>query len=76
MGRFVLLVVALFVLIWLVRGALSGRRAQRSDTESATSPELVRCFHCGVHVPRGEAIRGERGDFCSEDHRRLGPRGE
>ena len=35
---------------------------------------MVRCAHCGIHLPRSEAvmIRGET--WCSEDHARLGAR--
>lgn len=38
-----------------------------------TSPEaMVRCAHCGVHLPQKEALRDAHGYFCSEEHRRLG----
>jgi len=73
MGRFVLLVVALFALIWLVRSALAGRKRGRPETPVARS-ELVRCAHCGVHLPRAEAHTAGGRDFCSEAHGRLGAR--
>ncbi len=73
MGRFVLLIVALFVLIWLVRSALAGRKRARPENP-VTQAELVRCAHCGVHLPRAEArATGDR-QFCSEEHARLGAR--
>ena len=75
MGRFILLVVALFILIWLVRSALAGRR--RGGAPQAPGPEqgeLVRCAHCGVHLPRSESRSADGRLYCSEEHGRLGPR--
>ncbi len=73
MGRFILLVIALLVLVWLIRGALAGRR--RRDAAPFPGPgELVECAHCGVHLPRAEARSREGRLYCSEEHGRLGPR--
>ena len=36
--------------------------------------QMVACAHCGLHVPESEGVRGAGGFFCSEEHRRLGPR--
>ena len=62
MSRIVLLVAAVLVLIWLLRGALSGRsRGERSDRPgrpASPTPELVACAHCGVHLPKDEAFAG------------------
>ncbi len=73
MGRLLLLALAVLVLVWLVRRALAARRADGARRD-AQGGELVRCAHCGVHLPRAEA-RAELGrDYCSEEHARLGPR--
>ncbi|HLE66605.1 MAG TPA: PP0621 family protein [Burkholderiales bacterium] len=75
MGRFILLVLALFLLIWLVRSALAGRA--RRDAQPPTGEgrgELVRCAHCGVHLPRSESLSAGGHQYCSEEHGRLGPR--
>jgi uncharacterized protein len=75
MGRFVLLVIALFILIGLVRGALKfGRRRAPGARPADAVSELVRCAHCGVHVPRGEAQLADGLSYCSEAHRRQGAR--
>jgi uncharacterized protein len=73
MGRLVLLAHAVRVLVWLVRRALGTRRADAPPREGA-SGELVRCAHCDVHLPRGEARVAPGGEYCSEEHARLGPR--
>jgi uncharacterized protein len=75
MGRVLLLIVALFVLIWLVRGVLITRRRAAPPPASATpAGELVHCAHCGVLVPRAESRSAGGRDYCSEEHGRLGPR--
>jgi uncharacterized protein len=30
---------------------------------------MLACAHCGVHLPRDEALPGRGGVFCSEAHR-------
>ena len=75
MGRFLLLVVALFILIWLVRSALAGRkRGGAPQAPGAAQEDLVRCAHCGVHLPRLESRSAGGRHYCSEEHWRLGPR--
>ena len=76
MVRLILIVVAVFVVIWLVRRAIAGPRAAgKPPAESGEQKgDLVNCAHCGVNLPQAEA-RGAGGRFyCSEEHWRLGPR--
>ena len=75
MGRFILLIVALFILIWLVRSVLAGRARREGRAPPAHAQgELVRCAHCGVHLPRSESRSADGRLYCSEEHGRLGPR--
>lgn len=52
----------------------------RADAGAARPPAapaaeaMVRCAHCGVHLPRSEAIVVAGQTFCCEEHRQLGPR--
>jgi len=78
MGRFILLALAVFGLIWLLRRAPS----DRPDSRQAPAPprnthgELVRCAYCGLHLPRAEAREQGGRQYCSEEHVRLGARDE
>ncbi|WP_157662743.1 PP0621 family protein [Sulfuriferula sp. AH1] len=50
-------------------------RAQRpspppSPPQSRSAEDMVRCKHCGVHLPRSEAVGTEAAWFCSEAHQR------
>jgi uncharacterized protein len=29
----------------------------------------VACAHCGIHLPRAEAVSGQKGLYCSTEHR-------
>ena len=88
MSKLLILLVAVLVFFWLLRGALTGRKpkaraadASPREGEPPQPANLVSCAHCGVLVPQEEAIAsGEdappegRRFFCSRDHQRLGPR--
>lgn len=71
--KFLLFLAIVLLVVWLWR---SGRRSeQRSDQAAPPAPpgpqEMVRCAHCGVHLPHGDAIVGRIGLYCSSEHRQL-----
>jgi uncharacterized protein len=72
MGRLLVLIVLVVFAVWFVRRALS--RLQPGDKPLVKEGELVRCAHCGVHLPRSEARQAEGILYCSEEHARLGKR--
>ena len=71
--KLILLLLAIAVLLWLVRGTV--RRARRPPRERGTdatppAPQtMLRCAHCGLHLPRDEALPGRGGVFCDAAHR-------
>jgi len=73
MGRLILLGLAVLILVWMVRRAFGPRQGGAPSAPGAPG-ELVACAHCGVHLPRAEARSAPGGDYCSEEHARLGPR--
>lgn len=83
---FVLFLIGVFyVRRALQRGADSGRQGDRPapggaqaeaptrNAEPAFEPMLA-CAHCGLHVPESEGVKGGGHFYCSDEHRRLGPR--
>lgn len=73
MSRLILLVVAAVVVYWLLksfRRQLPGEH-QPGDEVSGQAEDMVRCVHCGVHLPKRESILAGDRYFCSEAHRRL-----
>ena len=37
-------------------------------------PAMVSCAHCGLHLPRAEALEHARRHYCCAEHRSAGPR--
>jgi uncharacterized protein len=75
--RLIVLIVLVVIAVWLVRRALrsSAIRKDNARREPQVKPgDLVRCSHCGLHLPRAEARQVEGALFCSEEHARLGRR--
>jgi uncharacterized protein len=35
---------------------------------------MVRCAHCGIHMPRSEAVLSDGKTWCSPEHAKLGVR--
>jgi uncharacterized protein len=75
--RYVLLVLIVVVAIWLIRRALvHASRAKQGDGQAGKSPvqgDLVKCAHCGTHLPLVEARAVGDRVYCSDEHARLGP---
>jgi uncharacterized protein len=66
--KILLFLVVVFVLLWLLRGTTSRRRGGGARPPQAPQPMVV-CAHCGVHLPRDEALPGRGGVFCGDAHR-------
>lgn len=69
--KFLLLVLAVILLVWMLRG---GRRrdeppAPKSPRHGGAAEPMVACQLCGVHLPKHEALPGRGGVFCGEAHR-------
>ena len=66
--KILLFLVVVFVLLWLLRGATSRRRGGAPPPAQAPQ-QMIACAHCGVHLPRDEALPGRGGVFCGDAHR-------
>jgi len=67
--KLLLLVIAAAVVYFLVSGY--ARKRSRSSAAAPSAESMVPCAHCGVNVPRSEAIEAAGRFFCSEEHRRA-----
>ncbi len=69
MGKLILIVLAFALAWWVLR---SYRRSlTREEPPAGAAEDMVRCAHCGVHLPRSESHAGGEKLFCSEEHLRL-----
>ena len=65
----------IFIVGLIIYGLICGysRRMPKgeADPQVKSDEDMVRCSHCGVHLPRSESILAEGKFFCSEEHRRI-----
>jgi uncharacterized protein len=41
----------------------------KPPTTPATPANMAACLQCGIHLPQDEAVTGEKGLYCSTEHR-------
>ncbi|MEO6021584.1 MAG: PP0621 family protein [Burkholderiales bacterium] len=75
MNKLILLLLAGFIAYGMIRSYL--RRNGRSDVDDVASKtklageNMVRCKHCGVHLPISESMLSQGNYFCSNEHRLM-----
>jgi len=75
LAKILLLIAVGAAVYFIVRGY--ARSVSRSDAvkqapgPGTASEDMVRCEHCGVHLPRSESKHERGAFFCSDEHRRL-----
>lgn len=84
MGKLIFWAIVIVVVL-LVARVLARQHSKSADAPRAGSlprretpppvdqPEtMVRCAHCGIHMPRSEALLANGQTWCSSDHAKLG----
>ena len=67
--RYILIIIAIWVLFLLLRNVRRRRRLNASRPAGQRQPvDMVRCRHCGTHLPAPEALRKGADYFCSREH--------
>lgn len=74
MIKILLLIVIGFVVWGLVRAYQRSLNPPPSSTREKTVEDMVKCAHCGVNLPRSEAIYSGGNFFCTPEHKQLGKR--
>lgn len=64
-----LFLIAIVVVIYLVLKSFRGRGGDKAVPTK--TEDMVRCAHCGVHLPKGESILADGRHYCSDAHRRA-----
>ena len=76
----VVIILVVMVVMRIVAARNSAARQQAKAPPPARQPgqgpveSMVRCAHCGVHLPRSEATLIGGKTWCSSEHARLGER--
>lgn len=70
-----LVAVAVLMVMKLKRGRGSAAAPTAKPEEPQQPAAMVACAHCGVHLPRPDALFDPGGrPYCGEPHRLAGPR--
>lgn len=85
MGKLLFWIAVILVVLFVVRliNHQKSRAAKSADPASSNknpsqppglgkAEEMVRCAHCGVYLPRSEALMKEGHLWCSQEHASLG----
>ncbi len=74
--KYLLVFFVVFFAIWLWRKNRRDEMRERAVPPRRPAPPAVgapqamlRCTHCGLHLPAGDAVRGTHGMYCSAAHR-------
>ncbi|WGJ90116.1 PP0621 family protein [Achromobacter mucicolens] len=81
MGKLLFWIVLIILVLFVARvaGRMAAQRQAgpkkkaQADAAPPVLESMVRCAHCGIHLPRSEALLQNGQTWCSADHARLGP---
>lgn len=67
--KFLFLLLLALVVIWAVKRSRVKPPASSTKPQAPSPTEMVACAHCGIHLPHAEAVSGQKGLYCSTEHR-------
>ena len=69
----ILLLIAIGFVVWaLFRSYQRSLGKPPVATRESVVEDMVKCAHCGVNLPRSEAIYSSGELYCSPEHQKLG----
>ena len=70
--KILLLIVIGFVVWALIRNYQRSLNKPAARADERAVENMVKCAHCGVNLPRSEAISSGGDFFCTPEHKQLG----
>lgn len=70
--KILLLIAIVFVALAVFRAYQRSLNKPDSPPRGAEVEDMVKCAHCGVNLPRSEAIYSGGDFFCTPEHKQLG----
>jgi uncharacterized protein len=69
--------VVIGLIIWLLyrmfQRMLNKPETTQNESQERPSRRMVKCAHCGIHIPQDEALEQDEHYYCSPEHRDAGP---
>ncbi|MPQ85204.1 hypothetical protein F0170_15145 [Pseudomonas sp. MAFF 730085] len=73
MVRLLFWIAVIAAAVWLWRKFKSPGATQQRSGESEAAL-MVRCAHCGVHLPQNRALSSRQAWYCTQAHLEQGPK--
>lgn len=70
--KIILLIVIVFVAVLVFRAYKRALDKPSAPVRDSKPEDMVKCAHCGVNLPRSEAIYSGGDFFCTPEHQKLG----
>lgn len=70
--KYLLLIVIGFVVWAVIRAYQRSLDKPQAPARGQTVEDMVKCAHCGVNLPRSEAIYSGGEFYCTAEHKQLG----
>lgn len=68
MSRLLIIGIIVFLVVYFLKRKLQPPQKNPPKTAAAQNEKMVKCAHCGVHVPISEAISVDQQFYCSDAH--------
>ncbi len=65
MGKIILLAIGVWLIITIIKRYNKSLQAPQAKPQNE---DMVRCQHCGVHLPKSESLLVNQQYFCCEEH--------
>lgn len=65
-----LLVLAVVYAVWRSQNRPSAPPARKAPAPLPPPQDMVACQHCGLHLPRSEALTHGKHHYCCAEHQR------
>lgn len=71
MSKLITLLLLVVLGVYLFRRMVARNDAPPRPPQGKGVEDMVRCKHCGVNLPRSEAILSRGSIYCCDEHRRA-----
>jgi uncharacterized protein len=73
--KYLIWILVILLAIWAFKRSRRVKSDAPKEQPPASTPStptnMAVCLHCGIHLPQEEAVTGEKGLYCSSEHRAV-----
>ena len=70
LSKLIFLALAILLVYWILKSYRRRVDRRNGPGKAGAEEDMVRCQHCGVHLPRSESLTTRGHYYCSADHQR------